>query len=225
MWIKAITMSEIRQDGRWKVELFSDNQEKTSSVYEMVKIGDLVNERKGGVKPFLSPYKDFNYIGLENITPATGELLGFKPKKGEHIKSVSKTFEMNDILYGRLRPNLNKVYLADNNSGLSEGICSGEFHVLIPDTSIILPRYLRTILSSKYIQNYVKFMQTGSALPRLSLKDLYQIKIPVPPMVVQSELENMLIIKANRIRELREELTALPIEMINSLETITEQGF
>ncbi|WP_186319373.1 restriction endonuclease subunit S [Bacillus tropicus] len=225
MWIKEIDISEIRKDGRWKVELFTDILEKKSSVYTMIKVGDLVRERKENIKPFLSPSQEFNYIGLENIMPITGELISFNTKKGEEIKSVSKIFSFNDILYGRLRPNLNKAYLADNNSVLSKGICSGEFHVLIPDTFKILPNYLRTILSSKYIQSYVKFMQTGSALPRLSLKDLYQIEIPVPPMSIQQELENKLIIQSNKIKKLRAELASLPIEMIDEIEKITEKGF
>lgn len=224
MWIKEIEISKIRKDGRWKVELFTDILEKNSSVYNMVRIGEIVNERKENVKPSLFKNREFNYIGLENIVPMTGEITSFKPKKGEEIKSVSKIFAANDILYGKLRPNLNKVYLADKSNLLSEGICSSEFHVLIPDTKKVLPNYLRSILSSKYIQNYVYYMQTGSALPRLSLKDLYQIEIPLPPLSVQHELENKLKLQIDRIKDLREELNLLPKNMLIELEEVTEKG-
>lgn len=224
MWIKEIEISKIRNDGRWKVELFTDILEKTTSVYNLVKIGEIVSERKENIKPSQYKDKEFNYLGLENIVPVTGEVISFKPKKGEEIKSASKIFALNDILYGKLRPNLNKVYLANETNLLSEGICSSEFHVLIPDANKVLPNYLRSILSSKYIQNYVHYMQTGSALPRLSLKDLYQIEIPLPPLSVQQELENKLKLQIERIKELRAELENSPKNMLSELEEVTEKG-
>lgn len=224
MWIKVVNSNDLKQDGRWKVELFTTTDTQVVSPYKMVKIKEIVKERKENIKPFESPDKPFKYIGLENVTPQTGELINFKPKKGNEIKSTSKVFHECDILYARLRPNLNKVYLATVEYEIEEGICSGEFHVLQPDTSKVLPNYLRTVLSSSYIQNYVKFMQTGSALPRLGIKDLLELEVPLPPLDVQSDLETFIISKINRIKTLKKEVNSLPDMMISTIENSLESG-
>ncbi|MED4851777.1 restriction endonuclease subunit S [Caldifermentibacillus hisashii] len=222
MWTKTISFTELKKYGRWKVELFTTSEEKMLSAFEMVKIGLLVRERKENIKPYDFPDENFNYIGLENVTPLTGELINFNPKKGNEIKSTSRVFYKGDILYGRLRPYLNKVYLAIGE--VENGICSGEFHVLQPDFQKIMPHYLRTVLSSSYIQNYVKSMQTGSALPRLSIRDLLAIEIPVPPLEIQQEFENYIIEKTERLRELRREINALPNIMISKVVHSLETG-
>ena len=54
------------------------------------------------------------YIGLENISQNTGQLVGnVVVDIPTDIKSTKNRFRSGDILYGRLRPNLNKVWLAD----------------------------------------------------------------------------------------------------------------
>ncbi|WP_181294677.1 restriction endonuclease subunit S [Heyndrickxia sporothermodurans] len=224
MWIKVVNSKDLKQDGRWKVELFTTTDKQVESPYKMIKIKELVKERKENIKPFEFPDRPFNYIGLENVTPQTGELVNFNPKKGNEIKSTSKVFHEGDVLYARLRPYLNKVYLATANYEIEEGICSGEFHVLQPDTSKVLPNYLRTVLSSSYIQNYVKFMQTGSALPRLGIKDLMELEVPLPPLEVQSHFETFIINKIKRIATLKKELNSLPEMMISTVENSLESG-
>ena len=78
------------------------------------------------VKDRITPAEDFpkeyvNYIGLADIESNTGELSGFQPTEGSKILSSSPTFEKGDILYGRMRPYLNKVWVAE-----FDGVCSGE---------------------------------------------------------------------------------------------------
>lgn len=223
MWLKTITYKELKEQARWKVELFTTSEEKIYSKFEMVKLRTLLKERKENSNPFNFPNQTFNYIGLENIIPATGELLNFSPKKGSEIKSRAKVFYPGDILFGRLRPYLNKVYLAVGE--IETGICSGEFHVLVPDYAKVQPYYLRAVLSSEYIQKYVKSMQTGSALPRLGLKDLLEMEIPLPPYEVQHELEGFLFENTSRLVKLRKELNTLPEKIITNVENILKTGF
>lgn len=224
MWTKVINVKDLNQDGRWKVELFTTTDTQVGSSFEMIKIKELVKVRKENIKPYDFLETLFNYIGLENVTTQTGELVNFKPKKGIEVKSTSKVFYEHDILYARLRPNLNKVYLATEEYGISEGICSGEFHVLQPDVTKVLPNYLRTVLSSDYIQKYVKFMQTGSALPRLSLKDLLELEIPLPPLDIQYDLEDFIVRNIKRIRLLKKEVESLPQSMLSALEESLQSG-
>ena len=151
----------------------------------------------------------------------TGELINFTPKLGKEIKSSTKKFYESDILYGKLRPYLNKVYLSERDA-IEAGICSSEFYVLIPDYSKVLPNYLRLILSSSYIQDYVNSMQTGSTLPRININDLLNIKIPIPPINVQEDMERDIIKRKNRIKKITKELDLLPKLTISEVEKVVK---
>jgi hypothetical protein len=98
------------------------------------------------------------YIGLENIESNTGILISSKTTK----KSFSSacTFKRGDILFPKLRPYLNKVYLAE-----FDGVCSTEFHVL--KAKGCNNRYLFSFLSTDLVVNQTSYLMTGNALPRL----------------------------------------------------------
>lgn len=222
MWTKITTIKDLEQSNRWKVELFTKSEERMLSAYDMVSIRSILTERKENIKPIDYPNEKFNYIGLENVTPLTGDLKKFVVKKGEQIKSTTRVFHKGDVLYGRLRPYLNKVYLAIGD--IEEGVCSGEFHVLKMDTTKVKPYFIRTVLSSSYVQSYVNSMQTGSALPRLGINDLLDIEIPIPPLDIQEEIEDYLIKKTKRLKHLKRELEELPNKMISEVVLSLEEG-
>ena len=138
MWTAVHNFSRLIQDGRWKVEFFSGEAEVApTSVYPLVSLSSLVKESRATVDPQETPERMFNYIGMENVESHVGDLVVFEPKAGADIRSRSKVFAPDNVLYGRLRPYLNKVYLAAGR--VAEGICSGEFFVLVPDTTTRSP--------------------------------------------------------------------------------------
>jgi restriction endonuclease S subunit len=114
------------------------------------------------------------------------------------------------------------VYLADEL--VSEGICSGEFYVLKPNTKKVLPNFLRATLASQYVQQYVQNMQTGSALPRLQIQDLLEIEIPLPPIEIQQDYEEFLIQKNSYRRKLSIELSELPQRIVDTVVHALEYG-
>src|SRR6185437_6336139 len=116
------------------------------AAYPLVPLKDLVEERREFLDPQRYPDHLFHYLSLEHIMPVTGDLVdGYEPKKGQAILSRCKVFRCGDILYGRLRPSLNKVFVVDGT--ISEGICSGEFYVLILQTRSILSHFARSLLA------------------------------------------------------------------------------
>ena len=68
------------------------------------------------------------YVGMEHVESHTRRLLG--TMEASQMKSTAFHFQPGDVLYGRLRPYLNKVHCAD-----FEGLCSSEFIVLPPNAS------------------------------------------------------------------------------------------
>lgn len=201
---------------RWKVEFFlpteGEPNELKLSKKNLVPLRHLVEERKETISPAALGDSIINYVGLEHIQPFTGELTGFSPRTASSVKSRSKVFNPGDTLYGRLRPNLNKVWVAYGD--VAEGICSTEFFVLIPAANRIRPVVLRYLLSSNYVQHYVTRLLTGTALPRIDLDDLLAIEVPVPDMETQQRLEKKLLEDFARLVELRARLEKMPEQIL-----------
>jgi restriction endonuclease S subunit len=224
MWTAEAPFSSLVERNRWKVEFFCDPSSSVmpQSAFRMRPLKDLVKERKETLDPAEEGDRLVNYLGLENIKSLTGQLVNFKPRPGQSIKSRSKLFYQNDVLYGRLRPNLNKVYHA--TAPVAEGICSGEFFVFIPNGELINSVVLRYLLGSEYVQRHAARLQIGTALPRMNLKDLLEIEVPVPPLDVQEKYAKELEKQFLHMVQVTKELEGLPHQIAASFLTALERG-
>jgi restriction endonuclease S subunit len=174
----------------------------------MMRVGELITEQTKAIEPKLQPRKIFNYLGLENVESNTGDLVKFHSRNGIEVKSRSKIFSQFDVLYGRLRPNLNKVYIAAGQ-GVDEGICSTEFYVLRPKSEHVRPYLFRSVLASCFVSSVVGRFQTD---------DLFSIQVPVPPLDYQLELEEFIIQADIERRELKQRLLEMPFENMSKIE-------
>jgi hypothetical protein len=91
---------------------------------EWVELGELFEKVGDQINPQNSS-GEVVYIGLENIESNSGNIVGEINTEIKSIRSIKNVFKESDILYGKLRPNLNKVWLADR-----KGICSTDILVL-----------------------------------------------------------------------------------------------
>lgn len=84
-----------------------------------------------------------------------------------------KLLFMRKMIYGRLRPYLNKVIVAEQG-----GICSTEFHVMrVIDRTSVLSEYVAAILRSDLILAQTKHMMTGNTHPRISNDDVKNLSL------------------------------------------------
>ena len=124
------------------------------------------------------------YVGLENISQHTGHVVGNTiTADPATIKSLKNEFEHDDILYGKLRPNLNKVWLSDRS-----GICSTDIYVIRPKQDDIVPGLYAHIFRSRRFNEAVVSQVKGAQLPRVSWSAIARLEIPLPPLEVQREL-------------------------------------
>lgn len=124
------------------------------------------------------------YIGLEHIEAGTGEC---RPSSigGAQVTSAKHEFDESTLLYGRLRPNLNKVVTPSQ-----AGVCSTDLIPIKPKAGIdrvFLALYLRS----------AEFATTAAGLargelPRITSRRLGEIPIPVPPPSEQSAAVQLL---------------------------------
>jgi type I restriction enzyme M protein len=122
------------------------------------------------------------YIGLENIESNTGRLVGNVATDYADIKSTKTCFNKGDILYGKLRPNLNKVYLAKE-----DGICSTDILVFRFKNEGLAGFYKYYFLTRNFNDEVLRGV-SGQQLPRTSWGNMQAIQIPVPPL---SELQEI----------------------------------
>lgn len=120
------------------------------------------------------------YIGLASVASHTGQLTDAV----ESAAGQCFAFEPQDVLYGRLRPYLNKVWLA-----AFAGVCSTEFHVMrVRDDSALLPAYLAVVMRTQLIVAQTKHMMTGNTHPRLANEDVVNLLIPLADMPTQQRI-------------------------------------
>jgi type I restriction enzyme S subunit len=111
------------------------------------------------------------YVGLENIEPWTGRFLAAATDQpGDGIASL---FECGDVLFGKLRPYLAKVGLADSN-----GRCTSELLVL--RSGAFYPRFLQYVLLTEPFIRSVDASTFGSKMPRADWEFIGQVVVPVP---------------------------------------------
>jgi type I restriction enzyme M protein len=124
------------------------------------------------------------YIGLENIKQNSGEIEGATvAEKPSDIKSLKSVFKPGDVLYGKLRPNLNKVWLADR-----KGICSTDIFVIEAIDSKVTPALYAYLFRTGRFNDVVMGQLKGAQLPRIGWSSFSDIKIPLPPLEVQKEI-------------------------------------
>ncbi|MFM5732822.1 restriction endonuclease subunit S [Aeromonas caviae] len=215
--MRCITVehASLTASNRWTPSFFFGAENSPYAAYDMIELRQLVSEKKGAIDPQKQGERQISYLGLENVRSQTGELVGFEPRAASSIKSRSKIFGLGDILFGRLRPELNKVYLVDGEP--SEGICSGEFIVLAPITSRVNARYVRHIIASPFVTKFIEKFRVGASLPRIAADDLLGIKVPVPPLEVQEQIARRLAEMDQELRGLRLRVEELPSQQLEAL--------
>ena len=221
MFVTTVPIGALAKQGRWKVEFFCTASGTRSARYPVGRLGEVLRERRETLDPQAFSDHVFNYLGLEHVQSVTGDLVDYRPRPGREVLSRSKVFRPGDILYGRLRPTLNKVFVADER--VPEGICSGEFYVLLPSAERVRPHFARALLASGYVQGIVAGMTSGTALPRLHLDDLLAVETPLPPLSEQLAIESWFIDQQWRRVQLVSELTLRPAKALESLVSYLEE--
>ncbi len=97
------------------------------------------------------------------------------------MKSAGNKFYPGDVLYGRLRPYLNKVVVAD-----FEGVASGEFIVMRPKEGIDA-RYLQHWVHARHFVNEAN-RDTSGDRPRIDFNKIGDIELSLPPAAEQRRI-------------------------------------
>ena len=118
-------------------------------------------------------FADAAYIGLEDVEAESGK---YRPTNGSSRQTEDSTvgiFYEDDVLYGKLRPYLRKVIVAE-----MDGACSTEFLVL--KTGNTLPRWLHQWLLTPDVTQQIEAGCEGAKMPRADWEHVGSIEMPAP---------------------------------------------
>ncbi len=133
---------------------------------------------------------ELSYMGLEHIQSWTGKRIEDSEANSEGIAS---RFIPKDILFGKLRPYLAKVYLAEH-----EGLVSTEALVL-RCKSEIHPTFLRYYMISRDFIDIVNSSTFGAKMPRASWDFIGNLPLLVPSFSEQRSIAHFLDYKIAQI--------------------------
>ena len=127
---------------------------------------------------------DRGYVGLENIESWTGRFIqtdnGNRTGDTEsEAQGTATVFKVGEILFGKLRPYLAKVMVAENN-----GICSTELLVLKPSKELNA-RFLAYVLLCPQFITLVDSSTFGAKMPRANWDFIGAIQVPLPSLPAQ----------------------------------------
>lgn len=141
-------------------------------------LGKILKPRKENIK-FNGKNGNTIYIAMECIAP--NSLTPFKTDLLSNAKSNCHVFKKNDVLYGRMRSYLNKVFKAE-----MDGAASAEF-IVFPPTSAIMPDYLKYILHQKKFVSFATRNASGDR-PRIKFEDLAPFSFCLPSISEQKTI-------------------------------------
>jgi type I restriction enzyme, S subunit len=157
------------------------------------------------------------FVGLQHIESHTGRCLGHDEL--ESLKGRKFRFQPGDVLYGYLRPYLNKVWVADRH-----GLCSVDQYVLRPHTDTNAD-FLAHCLRGRGVLRQAIGLTHRLQLPRLRSGLLASLSVPTvaktslaPPLVEQlDELRDRMVNVAALRGYQREVAAALVPSALNQI--------
>lgn len=215
--LKSIHFKDIT---RWDYQFYKTKKQ-ISSIYPLVEIGTLlhpfmVGTHSSSIRCNTSemPNELFTYIGMENIEKESGVLLDPDEKRGFEIKSQTLRVPKGYMIYGKLRPYLNKYWM--NNSDKTNIICSSEFFVF--DVKNINKNYFLYMLASLFTQEQISDSYSGARMPRINEDVFKSIQMPIPPQTIQQEIVDYITYERERALDLKEQVNLIREQAKNEFE-------
>ncbi len=169
-----------------------------------VQLGDIVSYGKTQ-KCELSDVTDDTWVlELEDIEKESSRIISRKTATERPFKSTKNQFERGNVLYGKLRPYLNKVVVAD-----TDGVCTTEI-IPLDSEPFALNRYLFHWLKTRDFLNYVNEVSYGVNMPRLGTKDGVAAPFVLAPLAEQKVIADKLDTLLAQVENTKARLERIP---------------
>lgn len=146
--------------------------------WEWCRFQDVAEIASNLVDPYL--YYDLPHIAPNHIQKNTGKILQYKSAREDEIISGKHLFDKGQLLYSKVRPQLNKVAFAP-----CKGLCSADMY---PIESHVEPAYLQKLMLSGFFLGEVSKFDNRVKMPKINQNQLNSIMIPIAPTVEQQAI-------------------------------------
>ena len=164
------------------LDMFGDPV-KNEKGWEKVELKKICSFKKKNIKPE-NIEEGENYIALDSIEKVTGKITTvYNVNKGE-LKSNKFWFDNSYILYGKLRPYLNKVALPH-----FDGVCSTDIIPIQPIKNKSNRLFITSILRHSSFVAFADERSSGANLPRISPSEVEKYSTINPPLDLQNQFE------------------------------------
>ncbi len=128
-----------------------------SGEWEVKRFGEIATPRKERIDPRKAGAQEF-CVELEHIEQGSGRLVG-NTSAGDQ-SSLKSTFQVGDVLFGKLRAYLRKYWLSDRL-----GVCSTEIWALMANRRLVTPEFLFQLVT---VDQFIEAASTayGTHMPR-----------------------------------------------------------
>lgn len=151
-------------------------------------------------------------LELEDVEKNTSKLLKKVRFIDRAFKSSKNIFLKNDVIYGKLRPYLDKVLVANE-----DGVCTTE---MIPIRSYrdLTSKFLRLVLKTPYFIKYANSSTHGMNLPRMGTDKARAALIPLAPI----EEQHRIVAKVDELMALCDKLEQQTQDSIDAHQLLVE---
>ena len=154
--------------------------------WRRVKLGDILHRLTEIVHPRNKPSGPATFVGLEHIEKGTGKRIGSEEIEMARMTGRRAQFYKGDIVYGYLRPYLNKVWLAE-----FDGLCSVDQYVYYPEPGVADANYVRLFMLSPVFLGRAPINTTPGQLPRIRSNEVDAVELDLPPISEQQRLASL----------------------------------
>lgn len=160
-------------------------------------------------------------LNLDMVEQQTGRVIEYKYVGEDDLNGSIIQFDTENVLYSKLRPNLNKVVLPQK-----DGFSTSELLPLRPDARVLNRDYLAVFLRSDSFVTWAVSKTAGAKMPRLGTKDLMNAEIPVLTIEQQKKiaekfkkLEQLISLRKQQLAKLDELVKARFVEVFGDCKT------
>ena len=146
--------------------------------WKWVKLGEIISPSKARFEPLQNDI--VKYIGLEHIEKGTGIILSYADSNT--VRSTKSVFKKGNLLYGKLRPYLNKIAIAE-----FDGVCSTDI-LVFENQEKLSNKFLKYRLLCKDYVNYAQKNMKGVQHPRINFNSISEFEISLPEYTVQTQI-------------------------------------
>ncbi len=147
--------------------------------WEEKKLGEVIEYDKNQ-----NIHKGLPFVGLENIESNSGKFIG--SLSPQEVKSSTFYFNKQHVLYGRLRPYLNKVLLPD-----FEGHCSTEIFPIKVSKKITREFLFYWLILGSTVKK-INATWTGARMPRANMNQVLEFNFSFPSLKEQQTIVRQL---------------------------------